>query len=93
MASPLFICCVETEELSGEAKPQSWGVSVTIDGQDYSVLHGFGRKVDAEIAKKWIEELEIDWNVSADQLARQCKAAGYRNRRAMMKKVCERLQW
>jgi hypothetical protein len=57
------------------------------------VLHGFVRRKDAEIARKFLEELDLDYSLCSDAFWEQFSKYGLHNKEAVMKKACERLQW
>jgi hypothetical protein len=52
---------------------------------------GFARKTDAEIAMRVMPLTGINWNLTKDELRPQWEAYG--GREAVMKFVCEHLQW
>lgn len=64
---------------------------ILIDGLRPVLLWGFARQTDALIAKRTMETTVIDWTAPERELRRQWEAFG--GRPAMMKHVCEQLQW
>ncbi len=57
------------------------------------VLNGFQRRKDAEIARKFLEEFDIDYSLRSDEFWSQFSKYGMHGREAVMRKACERLQW
>lgn len=55
------------------------------------LLHGFGRKRDAEIAMEFLSHLGIDWTQDRETLLTFYREVGGHD--DLMKKVCEHLQW
>lgn len=76
----------------GDHLPEAWQVVVLPAGFFNNVLlHGFGRRRDAEIARDALEKLSIDWDAPELELRRQWEAFG--GREAAMRVACEHLQW
>jgi hypothetical protein len=76
---------------TNEQLPAAWQVSSDkIVGRSV-FLHGFGRRVDAEIAIQAMRLLGIDWDADYGELKRQWDTYG--GRAAVQKHVAQHLQW
>lgn len=70
----------------GTEYPESWCVV-----EPLIVFSGFARKVDAEIAMKFVLSFgNIDHSLRGDEFFRQF---GFTNRSEMMAEACKRLMW
>lgn len=89
----LDVGCGHVHDLDGTGLGESWYVMLTqFDQLNCVALPGFARRTDAEIAVRVMPQTGIDWDeTSADELRRQYKKFG--GRKAIMKFVCEHLQW
>lgn len=75
----------------GDDIPVSWTVVADHFSGASVFLYGFARKADAIIATKAMQQLEMDWDASPEIIKKQWDSYGGRD--AVMKYVCERLQW
>jgi hypothetical protein len=55
------------------------------------IIFGFARPIDAAIAMRAMHEIPINWDLPRCKLKAQWDAYG--GREAVMKSVCEHLQW
>jgi hypothetical protein len=80
-----------TDYVTDTDYPATWQVSLDQIHPCHVVLRGFGRRVDAEIAMRAIQELPIDWDLPEDELRKQWNDFG--GREEVMKRACKNLQW
>lgn len=85
---------VDHPETGKLVRDKSWCAKVAERGRHRSiVLHGFGRKLDVEIAIHFLESLPVDWSLEPKAVWRQLAAAGYPDREALMRGAVQSLQW
>lgn len=70
----------------------TWVVHI-IGIENCVLLHGFKRKIDAEIAKKFLDSLLIDWTEPPSVVIQRLKVLGYNTRQELMNEACKHLQW
>lgn len=83
-----FIDIVQTE--GEEDKPGFWCVTEQVTSDRDIVLHGFARRLDAEIALAFLSEFEVDYTLNSMEFWIQF---GVKDRVQLMSLVCQRLQW
>lgn len=84
----------EKTMLPDGSEPLSWIVRLA-DPREVcaAILWGFARKVDAEIAKRFLDSTGIDWSLPSEPMWRQCAENGFPTREKLMEAACEHLQW
>lgn len=79
---------------TGEVYPYSWCVvnpGEIIDSQPACVMHGFARRVDAELAAQSLEKAGINWQGTSEEIQREWDEFGGRDE--MEKVAFGALQW
>ncbi len=57
------------------------------------ILYGFQRRQDAVIARRFLDELEIDYSLPSGEFWEQFSKYGMHSKEAVMESACKRLQW